>query len=149
MWWLSLFLFMGLYFFISRAVVVFYYAIRNKDWRITLSGEMNRDGEIESVSVLVPIIGDLWFLFVVLSIMFYHPLSWIGNLGEWISQKSIERKQRREEVQKRQKEYLDNLAQYGLTPKDIPVYAKEPAALKEYLQAWQTVNGKGRAQTHA
>lgn len=146
MWWL---LFIGLYFFISRAVVVFYYAVRgDSDWKMVLSGSVS-GGEIEEVSVLVPIVGDIWFLFVIASLLFYHPLLWIGNSGEWISSTIAERKKRKAEVQKRQKEYLNNLAQYGLTPKDIPAYAKEPAALKEYLSAWQTVNGKARAQTHA
>ena len=148
MWWLWLFFFLSLYFFVSRAITVLYYAIQGEDWKLVLQGDFNSNNEMVTPPILAPIIGDIWFLFIILSILFYHPLLWIGNSGEWVYQKTSERKKRKAEVQKRQKEYLDNLAQYGLTPKDIPIYAKEPAALKEYLQAWQTVN-KGRAQTHA
>lgn len=143
MWWISLFFFIGVYFFISRATVVFYLALTDSSeaWRFSLTGER------ESMPIYIPVAGDIYFLLVIFWLLFYHPLLSIGNFGTWIRTSLQEKKKRKEEVLKRQKEYLDNLALYGLTPQDIPAYAKEPEALKEYLAAWQMVNGKGR--THA
>lgn len=137
--WVSFFLWIGLYYFLSRALVIFYTALAEDDptaWQIAL------EGNDRVLPVYLPIVGEFWFVMVICRIFLHHPLMSVGHMGSWLRSRRVERKTRKQETEKRKKEYLDNLSKYGLTPEDIPAYAKEPQALKEYLEAWQIVNEK-------
>lgn len=114
---------LGLYFILTRMCLFFGYTL--------ISTETNEKQRVENYFLLfLPILGDLAFLLLILFIIFALPPMLTIFAGQSINKFLLEAEARKIKRQ----EYLDNLAKYGLRPKDIPNYIQNPDDLDRYLQ---------------
>ncbi len=130
-------LYIPLFYFLTRGFTVFYWSLTwpgysLEDAKVFYHNPGNFDHDLPGL-IFLPIVGELIFICLVLKILFWHPMFWFQNFGYFLRNRAAERK----DLVERRKKYLDNLARFGLSPKDIPAYIRNPKNLDEFLDVWK------------
>lgn len=79
-----------------------------------------------------PPLGELFFIGAFLDFTFLRPLILFGSLLKKFSAMLEDRRKFRAAKIK----YLTQLADYGLSPKDVPKYIRNNDELRDYLKVW-------------
>ncbi len=128
-----------LYYMMSRAFIVYVwsrmYGLEDMDW-VLWGWDRNKGKKYRSADPVAgaiwPIAGEAWLLVTLAWVMVVMPLEYIKATGIRASEKD---KIKKKELNRRDK-YLDNLAEYGMRPEDVPKYIIKKEDLEEYLTIW-------------
>lgn len=135
MWFLAI----PVYYFVTRAFMVFYWSLTWPGYSLSQFHQLFEDSNPRVLerdlpgAAFIPIFGDFILFCILFKIAFWYPMFWFQNLGYFFRNWANERK----EIKTRRKTYLDGLAKYGLSPKDIPAYIRSPHNLDEFLSVWK------------
>lgn len=121
-----LFLILGyaVFYIVTRMIMFFFVGLFSSK---PLMDKENKDDM--APMIMMPVGGEIVFVIGLGFVIFVLPVLAAGGAGEWLKKKLEERGK----IQERRQAYLDNLAKFGLTPKDIPDYIKDPESLDQYL----------------
>lgn len=118
-------LYIAAYLLLSRCAIGFFYAVTEG---VNIAKSKNK------AAFLVPPFGEMVLLFAIVHVLIYSPVVKISNMGikvnKWREDKLVA-----ERVLHEQREaYRLKLAQYGLTPEEVPDYI-ESDTLDDYITA--------------